>query len=53
MQNTSALYDDIVSNENHWFEVALAIGESGRLIDEFGNVLIFGTEFLFYVKYIL
>ena len=44
MQNTSALYDDIVSNENHWFEVALAIGDRGRLIDEFGNVLIFGTD---------
>lgn len=44
MQNTSALYDEIVSSDNHWFEVALAIGESGRLTDEVGNVLIFGTD---------
>ena len=43
MQNTSALYDDIIAQQNHWFEVALAIGESGRLIDEFGNVLYFGN----------
>ena len=42
MQNTSALYNQIISEENHWFEVALAIGENGRLIDEHNNVLIFG-----------
>lgn len=42
MQNTSALYDEIIGSENHWFEVALAIGDSGRLIDERGNVLMFG-----------
>lgn len=42
MQNTSALYDEIIGSENHWFEVALAIGESGRLTDEKGNVLLFG-----------
>lgn len=43
MQTTSALYDNIISQTNHWFEVALAIGESGRLIDEFGQVLYFGN----------
>lgn len=43
MQNTSALYKEIVSSDNHWFECALAIGESGRLIDEFANVLYFGN----------
>lgn len=43
MQNTSALYDDIISTEPHWFEVALAIGESGRLIEEHGYVLKFGN----------
>ena len=43
MQNVSALYNEIISSANHWFEVALAIGESGRLIDEYGDVLYFGN----------
>lgn len=43
MQNTSPLYDEIISSENHWFEVALAIGDSGRLIEEHGQVLLFGN----------
>ena len=43
MQNTSALYDELIAEPNHWFECALAIGESGRLIDEIGDVLIFGN----------
>ena len=43
MQNTSALYNEIISQDNHWFECALAIGESGRLIDEFNDVLYFGN----------
>lgn len=43
MQNVSALYNDIVSSSNHWFEVALAIGESGRLITQAGEVLLFGN----------
>ena len=43
MQNVSQLYNDIISSPNHWFEVALAIGESGRLIDEIGDVLYFGN----------
>lgn len=43
MQNTSSLYDELISEPNHWFECALAIGESGRLIDEIGDVLIFGN----------
>ena len=43
MQNTPALYDELISEPNHWFECALAIGESGRLIDEIGDVLIFGN----------
>ena len=42
MQNTSALYNEIISSENHWFEVALAIGDSGRLVEEHGYVLLFG-----------
>ena len=43
MQNTSALYNELIGQDNHWFEVALAIGESGRLIDEYANVLYFGN----------
>ena len=43
MQNTSDLYNDIISQEPHWFEVALAIGDSGRLIEEHGLVLKFGN----------
>lgn len=43
MQNTSELYDSIVSRENHWFEVSLAIGDSGRLVTEKNEVLIFGN----------
>jgi hypothetical protein len=42
MQNTSALYDELISSENHWFEVALAIGDSGRLVEEHGYTLLFG-----------
>lgn len=43
MQNTSALYNDIISQPSYYFEVALAIGESGRLIDEHNDVLLFGN----------
>ena len=42
MQNTSQLYKDIVSSENHWFETTLVIGESGRLVDNVGDVITFG-----------
>jgi len=42
VQDTSALYKEIIASENHWFEVALAIGDRGLLTDERNNVLIFG-----------
>ena len=42
MQNTSQLYKDIISSENHWFETTLAIGESGRLIEKSGDYITFG-----------
>ena len=42
MQNTSALYDEIISSENHWFETTLVIGESGVLIDHEQNEILFG-----------
>lgn len=42
MQQTSALYDEIISSENHWFETTLVIGDSGRLIDSTNDVILFG-----------
>lgn len=42
MQNTSALYKEIISQDNHWFETSLVIGESGRLINEQTDVITFG-----------
>lgn len=41
MQNTSALYRELISGP-HRFEVALAIGESGRLITRQGGGITFG-----------
>lgn len=42
MQQTSALYKEILASDNHWFETTLVIGESGRLIDNIGDVITFG-----------
>lgn len=42
MQTTSALYRQLISNPDHWFEISVVIGESGRLIAEAGNVILFG-----------
>lgn len=44
MQNTSPTYNEIIASENHWFETRLAIGESGRLIDRFGDAITFGGQ---------
>lgn len=47
MQQTSALYRELISDPNHKFEVALVIGESGRLITEWNELLLFaGTAIL-------
>lgn len=46
MQATSALYKSIISDENHWFEVAVTIGESGVLIDEHKDWIDFGALYL-------
>lgn len=43
MQIVSELYEEIVGSPNHWFECALAIGDSGRLITQTGDVLLFGN----------
>lgn len=42
MQNTSPLYRRILTDENHWFETSLVIGESGDLITERGEKVLFG-----------
>lgn len=46
MQSTSALYKSIMANENHWFEVAVTIGDSGVLIDENKDWIDFGALYL-------
>lgn len=42
MQQTSALYNEIIASDNHWFETRLVIGDSGRLIDKSGDAITFG-----------
>lgn len=42
MQQTSALYQELIASENHWFETTLVIGDSGRLIDNVGDYITFG-----------
>lgn len=42
MQQTSALYREIIASDNHWFETSLVIGDSGRLIDNERDIITFG-----------
>ena len=42
MQQTSSLYRRLVSDPNHWFETRLVVGESGNLITEHGETILFG-----------
>lgn len=42
MQNTSPLYRRIVANPNHYFETTVVIGESGDLVTEYGDKILFG-----------
>ena len=42
MQNTSALYNELIAQDNHWFETSLVIGEGGRLINEASDIILFG-----------
>ena len=46
MQRTSSLYKQIISETNHWFEIAVTIGESGVLIDENKDWIDFGALYL-------
>lgn len=41
MQTTSALYRQIIAGK-HWFETSVVIGESGDLITELGERILFG-----------
>lgn len=42
MQETSALYRSLLADENHWFETSVVIGESGDLVTEAGDRILFG-----------
>lgn len=42
MQTTSALYRSILADTNHWFECTVVIGNSGDLITEYGDKILFG-----------
>lgn len=42
MYDVSALWNTLISQDNHWFETSVAIGESGRLITKQGEVILFG-----------
>ncbi len=42
MQQTSELYRRLLADPNHWFESRLVIGESGNLITEHGETILFG-----------
>lgn len=42
MQQTSALYRRIIADENHFFQTRVVIGESGNLITEGGEKILFG-----------
>ena len=43
-QEAEDLYRDILYDDNHWFETTVVIGDNGRLIDNFRNVIIFGSD---------
>ena len=42
MQETSVLYRQILSDANHWFETSVVVGDSGLLITESGDKILFG-----------
>lgn len=44
MQETSALYKQILASGDYWFDTSLVIGESGRLVDNRGNLITFGGD---------
>lgn len=42
MQETSALYRQILATEPHWFETSIVVGESGVLVTEYADRILFG-----------
>lgn len=44
MQDKSELYENILALSNHWFESTVVIGESGNLITERGETILFGGQ---------
>ena len=44
MQATSALYNQILESNNHYFETTVVIGDNGRLIDNIGDIILFGGD---------
>ena len=43
MQQTSDTYKRIISGE-HQFETSVTIGDSGRLVDKYGDLILFGGD---------
>lgn len=42
MQQTSDLYRSLLADDNHWFETSVVIGDTGDLITEGGEKILFG-----------
>lgn len=42
MQNTSPLYRQILADPDHYFETSVVVGESGDLVTEYGDKILFG-----------
>ena len=43
MQTTSKLYKDILAG-SHWFETSVVIGDTSRLVDKDGGLILFGGD---------
>lgn len=44
MYATSQLWQTLINSQSHWFEVSVVIGETGRLIDNVGDAILFGGD---------
>ncbi|MCI7638216.1 MAG: hypothetical protein MSS60_00090 [Clostridiales bacterium] len=44
MQQTSETYKRILAGGTHWFENSVVIGDSGRLVDDDGGLILFGGD---------
>ena len=44
MQEVSELYKKILSGGDYWFEISVTVGESGRLVDNDGGLILFGGD---------